>query len=404
MIVSSIEEGLRLKPSARAGRNRVVIAMIEAGGGHRSPAVAVGEALEELAGDRCDILLTDFMKDVGCTQLDERHKESWNYLLSHPGLCKTGHLLGDMTGPVSRSLLRVYLLPFYDYVRHFLLNYKPDLVFSTHFFNTVAIDQVRKQFALPVVLMNYHTEIFDTSFLWVWKGIDYYLVSSEEARAKLILRGVARDRLHVFNYPIRRAFDRISSPPKKEESDIRLDPSKKTLLISLGGQGHGNVEKLLAALVAKNLPLNVIFVAGRNSELRRRLERRFTSDLSRVNLVVLGFVDDMAGVMDMTDAVFIKPGPSTTMEAVYLRKPILFSRSAQLSENGNIDFAVKKGIGYYVGENQKRFLELMESIVYGDLLEKTAPHFDAFVIKNGASDIAGFIADILDGRGKNPTS
>ena len=54
--------------------------MIEAGGGHKTPALAVVEALEELFPDKYQIKVLDFMKDLGCTGLDDAHKkimESW---------------------------------------------------------------------------------------------------------------------------------------------------------------------------------------------------------------------------------------------------------------------------------------------------------------------------------------
>ena len=47
--------------------------MIEAGGGHKTPAVAVVEALEENFPGKYEIRVLDFMKDLGCTDLDEAH-------------------------------------------------------------------------------------------------------------------------------------------------------------------------------------------------------------------------------------------------------------------------------------------------------------------------------------------
>jgi UDP-N-acetylglucosamine:LPS N-acetylglucosamine transferase len=210
------------------------------------------------------------------------------------------------------------------------------------------------------------------------------------------MRGVQKSRLHVYDYPLRRAFDQVSGHSDGKSGFVDLDRDRRTLLISLGGQGHGNVDKLLDALVARRIPINVIYIAGRNESIQERLRNRFAGKSGPVRVIVLGYVDNMAEVMNQADICFIKPGPSTTMEAVYLRKPIIFFKSAQLSENGNIDFALRRGIGYYVGENQKRFLEVVESLVKGDLLEKTARNYEKIRIRNGASDIARFIIDILD--------
>ena len=62
-------------------RKKIHFAMIEAGGGHKTPAVAVVEAMEELYPGKYDIKLLDFMRDLGCTDLDEAHKKVWKYAL-----------------------------------------------------------------------------------------------------------------------------------------------------------------------------------------------------------------------------------------------------------------------------------------------------------------------------------
>jgi processive 1,2-diacylglycerol beta-glucosyltransferase len=383
-------------------KRKILFAMIEAGGGHKSPALAVREAVQELGGGRYRLLMADFMKDTGCETLDEQHKESWNYLLDHPILCKTGHRLADFAGPVFRTGVKLYLMPFYECVRSFLLSEQPDLVFSIHYFNSMAIDLVRRWYNIPVTLINYHTELFDTSSLWVIKGVDYYLVSSEEARKKLIMRGIPRGKLYTFHYPVQQAFYRIQTTRERIARQVGADPGRKTVLISFGGQGYGNIGKFIEAVTEERLPLNIIVVAGKNEAMRSRLERQFSGAGGGQKVIVLGFVTNMHELMHLADVCFIKPGPSTTMEAVALRKPILFYKSAQISENGNIHFALKQGIGFYVGDNQRRFAQLMEECVNGDLLRQVANRYRTMDIRNGARDIARFLMNILEGGGVLP--
>jgi UDP-N-acetylglucosamine:LPS N-acetylglucosamine transferase len=381
-------------------KRKILFAMIEAGGGHKSPALAVREALRRHSGERYEILFADFMKETGCDSLDQHHKESWNYLLDHPILCKTGHRFADFAGPVFRTGIKLYLMPFYDCVRTFLLEKQPDLVFSTHYFNTMAIDLVRRWYKIPVTLVNYHTELFDTSSLWVLKGVDYYLVSSEEARRKLIMRGIPKRKLLNFNYPVRSEFFEITASRESIALHEGADSGKMTVLMSFGGQGFGNIGKFIQSLIDEDLPLNIIVVAGRNEELRTRLEQQFGGRRGAQNVLVKGFVSNMHELMHLADLCFIKPGPSTTMEAVALRKPLLFYKSAQLSENGNISFALRHGIGFYVGDNHRRFQQVVAEAVRGSLLEDVAARYRTFEIRNGAADIARFLVNILESEGR----
>ncbi len=385
-------------------KRKILFAMIEAGGGHKSPALAVREAIHELSGDRYQLLMADFMKDTGCEALDEQHKESWNYLLDHPILCKTGHRLADFAGPVFRTGIKLYLMPFYECVRSFLLEEQPELVFSTHYFNTMAIDLVRRWYNIPVTLVNYHTELFDTSSLWVIKGVDYYLVPSEEAKTKLVMRGIPRSKLYTFHYPVQQVFYRIDVPRQSIAREVGADPDKKTVLMSFGGQGYGNIGRFIEALIEEQLPLNVIVVAGKNETVRSRLERQFRERRGEQNVIVKGFVTNMHELMHLADLCFLKPGPSTTMEAVALRKPILFYKSAQISENGNIHFALKNGIGFYVGENLRRFVQLVDDCVHGNLLEQVTERYRKMNIRNGARDIASFLINTLEAGGRAETT
>ena len=87
---------------------KIHFAMIEAGGGHKMPALAVVEALEELFPGKYRIKVLDFMKDLGCTDLDEAHKKLWKYLLKHPELTKSIQTFDFITGPEGQKLIADY--------------------------------------------------------------------------------------------------------------------------------------------------------------------------------------------------------------------------------------------------------------------------------------------------------
>lgn len=386
------EKSFTLRPK------RILLAMIEAGGGHKSPAVAVKEAIEQVSGDEYEILLTDFMKYTGCIDLDTRHKKSWDYFLAHPLLCKSSHILADLSGPFFRIGLKYYLSPFFEPVHKFLMQYKPDLIFSTHPFNTIAIDYVRKRYGIEVILINYLTEIFDATSHWIIKGVDYYIVSSERAKNKLILRGIPKGKLYVFDYPLKREFFDVPSSKRELLRGFGIEPSKKTLLISFGSQGRGSPVKYIDALVQEDIPLNILIITGKNVELSTSLQERYRNFRGNINLIILGYVNNMHELIYISDFCFIKPGPSTTMEVMAFKKPIIFYKSAQMSEIANMRFILKNGIGDYVGDNIKKFVRLMKGFTYGLSLEKTNLNYKKLKIRNGAPDIARFIIDIIENK------
>lgn len=379
-------------------RKKIHFAMIEAGGGHKTPALAVVEALEENFPGKYEIKVLDFMKDLGCTDLDEAHKKVWKYLLSHPDLTKSIQTFDFITGPVNIQIYKLFLDRIAKYVMRYLYNEKPDLVFSTHYFNTMSIAHIRKQYEIGPILINYLTEIFDFDSYWYLKNVDHYIVSSNQAEKKLLKKKFPRGKLHVFPYPVRRSFFDISRSKTEIFHSLGLDNSRKTLLVTLGSEGIGSIYKMIEALVKKTFPLNVIAVAGKNDQLRQQLERDFGSPDQATRVVALGFQEHINELIYASDFCFIKPGPATTWEILSMRKPIIFFGSAQLSENPNIQFVVENRLGYYAGNMPRKLSQIVEWFLAGYGLQECRRAYEEITIKNGSTEIARFLDQVLDER------
>jgi processive 1,2-diacylglycerol beta-glucosyltransferase len=370
--------------------------MIEAGGGHKMPAVAVMEALEDHFPGKYEIKVLDFMKDLGCTDLDDAHKKMWKYLLKHPELTKSIQTFDFITGPVNIQIYKLFLERVAKYVMRYLYNEKPDLVFSTHYFNTMAIAHIRKSYEIGPILINYLTEIFDFDSYWYLKNVDHYIVASEQAEKKLLKKKFPRETLHVFPYPVRRSFFEVKRTRTEVLESLGLEGGHKTLLITLGSEGIGSIYRMIEALVKKNFPLNVVAVAGKNEQLRRQLEQDFSSRDKDTKVVALGFQDSINELIYASDFCFIKPGPATTWEVLSMKKPIIFFESAQLSENPNIKFVVENRLGYYAGNMPRKLCQIVDWFLGGYGLQECERAYGEITVENGAAAIARFLDGILE--------
>jgi UDP-N-acetylglucosamine:LPS N-acetylglucosamine transferase len=376
---------------------KIHFAMIEAGGGHKTPALAVVEALEELFPGKYQIKVLDFMKDLGCTDLDDAHKKLWKYLLKHPDLTKGIQAFDFITGPVNIQIYKLFLDRVAKYVMRYLYNEKPDLVFSTHYFNTMSIAHIRKTYEIGPILINYLTEIFDFDSYWYLKNVDHYIVASKQAEKKLLKKKFPRDKLHLFPYPVRRSFFEIKRSKTEILDSLGLDNCQKTLLVTLGSEGIGSIYRMIEALVKKSFPLNVIAVAGKNDQLRQQLERDFGSQDQKTRVVALGFQEHINELIYASDFCFIKPGPATTWEVLSMKKPIIFFESAQLSENPNIKFVVDNRVGYYAGNMPRKLSQIVDWFLGGYGLQECRRAYEDITIKNGSKAIARFLNQLLQG-------
>ncbi len=360
------------------------------------PALAVNESLNKLFPGKYDVRIMDFMKDLGCYKIDTLHKDTWKYMLARPVLTKGMQTMASITGPVFREGFKSFISPFYDYLLDYLRDEKPDLIFSTHYFNTLAISHVRTKYQIKVLLINFLTEIFDINTYWYLKDVDHYIVASEEAENKLLKMNFPKEKLHIFPYPIRTSFFDISRSKDEIAAPLGIDTSKKTLLITMGSEGIGSLDKILIALLKRDFPLNIIAVTGKNEELKLEIEQNYTDKDQNTNILALGFVDNINELIYISDFCFIKPGPATTWEVLSFNKPIIFYRSAQLSEAGNINFVRKNNIGYFVGNHPKKLIQILDTLINGSALEECMKNYSKINIENGSNLIASFLDDILE--------
>ncbi len=376
---------------------KIHFAMIEAGGGHKTPALAVMESLEELFPGKYQIKVLDFMKDIGGTDLDEFHKKAWKYLLKHPDLTKGIQTFDFITGPVNIQIYKLLRDRFSKHVMRYLYNEKPDLVFSTHYFNTMSIAHIRKTYEIGPILINYLTEIFDFDSYWYLKNVDHYIVASKQAEKKLLKKKFPREKLHLFPYPVRRSFFEIKRSKTEILDSLDLDDQRKTLLVTLGSEGIGSIYRMIETLVQKEFTLNVIAVTGKNEQLRNQLVQDFGSPDQKTRVLALGFQENINELIYASDFCLIKPGPATTWEVLSMKKPIIFFESAQLSENPNIKFVVDNRLGYYAGNMPRKLSQIVDWFLGGYGLQECEKAYEDITMENGSTAIARFLDQILQG-------
>jgi 1,2-diacylglycerol 3-beta-galactosyltransferase len=148
------------------------------------------------------------------------------------------------------------------------------------------------------------------------------------------------------------------------KKDLKLDVNKKMVLLMGGGEGVGSLgsiaEKLYLEFRAKGIDATICVVCGRNEQLKSQFEnqdwdefytaeqvqkisnrkkllnlitnKKGTSDADEivkegnVDVVALGFVNNMADYMVAADVLVSKAGPGTIAEAAAVGLPVMITR------------------------------------------------------------------------------
>jgi processive 1,2-diacylglycerol beta-glucosyltransferase len=381
---------------------KIIFAMIEAGGGHKAPAVAVMRALEAAYPGCYETRLMDFIKDIGSVKVDEAHKKSWKTFLEYPLFTHLLYQVQDILGPVTRGVLyRTMVAPAVPDAVRFIRRCRPDLVFSTHYFATMALVAARERTGIPFTIITYQTEMFTFHAPWRLPKTDWYLTASERAAEAAIRGGISASKVRSFPYPIPPDFLSSRRPDHVVAAELGLAADRKTILISFGNQGAGMIIQYLLALELLAEPLNVVVVAGKNKALHARLNEN-RNKLQHLNIVPLGFATNMNELISVSDICFIKPGPATMMECMHSRKPIIFSQAATPCEQAHVNYAVFKRVAKETGGNPILFGIAVKSFLRDDVLEEVKERYERLELENGAAEIAQFIHDIAEEKAGQP--
>jgi UDP-N-acetylglucosamine:LPS N-acetylglucosamine transferase len=323
-------------------RPRIVFATIAAGGGHLATAHAMAQAVEALAPGEFDLTVSDLMLDLGFVAWDTRHKTQWRWMLAHPWTARWGQRVIDALPAVTRAVLRRSLDPVARALATRFAHEPADLIVANHGFLAFALAGARRRYGLRVPTLVFATEPLDASALWAEPEADRFAVPSRAAGADLVRMGVPADRVDVVGYPVQQSF---LQPATKADARAALALDDRfTCLVSLGGEGvGGRPADVVDALAKMPEPPQVVAVTGRNEALARDLAARGSRDL-----VVRGFVTDMADHLAACDVVIGKAGPASVMEALAVGRPVLVTGHAGLNEAKLMRWLEARGVGYAV--------------------------------------------------------
>jgi len=130
-----------------------------------------------------------------------------------------------------------------------------------------------------------------------------------------------------------------------------------------GGQGIGSIKQTILVLNKARLPLQILAVTGINKTLKQKLQK--VSSRISFPLKILGYVNEIDELMEISDLLISKSGGSTTAEALTKALPMGIIDSIPGQERRNKQLLLKKNLAF----------ELTDKKDIIDLIEKLSDHF-----------------------------
>ncbi|MDH4207446.1 MAG: glycosyltransferase, partial [Anaerolineae bacterium] len=317
---------------------KVLILTCEAGGGHRSVTKALGDALEHLFPGKYHFLPADIVADCFPFPLNTAGRAYGpvvNLLPRTWGV--VWHLSnGPRRSPLPLGAIAPLASGRLDTILHEI---QPDIVVSTHPFANHLPVRLLRQAGWETPLVTVVTDLVTIHQCWLCPEVDLCLVATEEARQTALLAGLPTGRVEVVGLPVGLEFHQRTRGKEELRSELNLNTERVTILVMGGGDGMGNVFSSARAAAQAAPGVQLVIVAGRSPTLKARLE----AVSWEVPTTILGFVDNMADLMQAADLLITKAGPSTISEALACGLPMLISGALRGQEEGNVDWAVETG-------------------------------------------------------------
>ncbi|MGE5464610.1 MAG: MGDG synthase family glycosyltransferase [Syntrophothermus sp.] len=317
----------------------IVFYFSDTGGGHRSAAEAIIEAIDLEYKDQVTTEMVDFFKDYA--PLPFNHASAmYPYMVKAPRVWGASFHVTD-----GRARSRVITSTMWPIARQAAMSmvkgHPADLIVTVHpFANTFAL---RALGAHRPPFINVVTDMVTTHALWFDNRADLILVPTETARQRAIKYRISPEKLRVVGLPV---ADRYCQPLGKKSifrKKIGWPTDKPVVLLVGGGEGMGPLAKTAAEINASGLDITLIIVCGRNQRLKDELlQQRWDNPT-----FIYGFVREMPDFMRAADYIVTKAGPGTIAEALNAQLPIILYSKLPGQEDGNVSFVQEEGAGVW---------------------------------------------------------
>ncbi|MCB4755439.1 MAG: UDP-N-acetylglucosamine 2-epimerase [Elusimicrobia bacterium] len=217
-----------------------------------------------------------------------------------------------------------------------LREYHPLAVVCTQAVPAIAMASEKKRGKTKVPLICVITDYGVHSY-WIHPEIDLYLVAHEDIRKDLVNKGIDPNRIRVTGIPIMPRFGETTNQIEAR-TKLRLNPAKKTLLVTGGSHGLGSLDKVVDALKTIPMHFQMMIACGSNHGIHRKI-LKLTRGMDNVH--VYGYVKDLTPMMSAADILITKPGGLTCSEALALQLPLIVTNPIPGQEERNVNFLLR---------------------------------------------------------------
>lgn len=331
-------------------KKRVLFLFSDTGGGHRSAFQAVRDAIQIKYGDDVEFDDVDVFRE--CKWPLNKQPELYPVVVNNSKLLWAVMYHGLDGKRRSQALCQLIYMNNRKNLERIVRDHPADVVVCTH--SVIAYPMLRAflTFDERPPFLTVVTDLVTTPSFWYDPQVDQCYVPTEEAYKRGLKLGMSPHQMLVTGLPVNPHFMNSMTTQEEARKEFGFDPDLPAVMMVAGGDGMGTIFKTAKALDAQNLNVQIIVIAGRNKDLKAKLESHNWQTPHKI----FGYVTnhyEMPRIMVASDIIVTKAGPSTIIEASIAGLPMIISDRIPGQETGNVQLVVENDAGVYVPKPEK---------------------------------------------------
>ncbi len=370
-------------PARRIRPVPLLFLVADTGGGHRTAARAVGQALARLYPGAFAPVYCDPLTGPAAPTLARRVMRLYGPVARHaPWLW--GAAYRAVNSPAAMSLLHGTLLSGVSRAVTAAASFhQPAAIVSFHPLAGLAATDARDRLPGRLAVATVVTDLTAAHAAWRAANADLFIGPGLP--------------------PVTREF--WAGPASRAERgrlrrSLGLEATGKVILLAGGAEGGGGITRRARAILRGCPDASVVAVCGRNRLAARRLQRLAGRHGGR--LIVCGYTDAMAAWLRCADLVATKAGPGMIAEAACCGVPLLVTSQLPGQERDNAGLVTAAGAGLRVRGRRRLAGELRRLHDDPGAIERMGAAAARLARPEAAFEVAVLIAGLVAARARGP--
>jgi 1,2-diacylglycerol 3-beta-galactosyltransferase len=328
-------------------KKRILFLMSDTGGGHRAAAEAIRDALFIRYGrDHVEAEMIDIFKE---SHFPIKYApEIYPRWVNHG---KSSYAMGFRLSDTRRRAAAISRTYYWTHARRFrklFQSHPADVVVCVHSIVNRAVKRAYNAMEERPPFITVVTDLVSTHMFWFERTVERCLVPTQAAYDRGIEAGLAPHQLHITGLPVHPEFMERLGSKAEARAELGWRDDAPVILMVAGGDGMGRLYDTALALNAKHLNCQLAIIAGRNQNLKARLEAVAWNQ----PVHIYGFVTNMPRLMAAADVIVTKAGPATITEAAIAGLPMVLMDAIPGQEEGNVTYVIENEAGAYAPDPQ----------------------------------------------------